>query len=243
MLRAIIVDDQEIERFHLKVMLKHVPDIEVVAECADKAMAVKAINDTQPDVVFLDIDLGQDSGFDVLPMMTTKTNIVFVTLYNEYAVRAFDVNALDYLVKPITIERIKETLSRLQHEVGQREYLSETILTHRDMIHLQEGGRQALVEVGTIVAIESDGDYTRVHTEQTEPFLMRRRMKEWLTLLPIDNFVALDRKLIISGSHLLEIKTKTSSKGVIRLRSVDTDFMIGKTALKEAKQLMKMQGR
>ena len=108
MIRVVIVDDQAIERFNMKVLFRHCPNVEVVGECDSIAAAAELINQSKPDAVFLDIEMGYSTGFDLLPLLHAETHIVFVTLHNKYALRAFEVNALDYLLKPVNLERLQD---------------------------------------------------------------------------------------------------------------------------------------
>lgn len=242
-MRVVVVDDQEIERFHMKVLFKHCPDVHVVGESDRVEDAAELINREQPDAVFLDIDLGKGtSGFDVLPLLETNAKIVFVTLYNEYAVRAFRVNALDYIMKPVTLERLSETLVRISRGIQQEPVPVEQPMQKHDYVHLKEGARQALVPVDQIAAIAADGDYTKIFTTESGVFYMRRTMKEWMGLLPNDVFSCLDRTLIVSCLCLQEIREASPREAELLLRGIKPVFTLGKTALKEARRLMKLNG-
>ena len=239
-MRVFIVDDQEIERFHMRVLFKHCPDITVVGESGKLKEAAQLINACQPDAIFLDIDLGKKvSGFDLLPLIETEAKIVFVTLYNEYAVRAFRVNALDYLKKPVTIERLAETLVRINQELIHSVPQDEQILKKQDLIHLKGRGRQALIPLACVVAIVADGDYTYSYTSDDDVFYMRRSMKEWLRILPSELFASLDRTLIIGVENLREIRAENSAGGTLIMNGTTHNFVLGKTALKEGRRLMK----
>ncbi|NCD34152.1 MAG: response regulator transcription factor [Spartobacteria bacterium] len=246
MMRVVIVDDQKIERFHMHILFKHCPDVQVVGESDNVKDAAAMINSTQPDAVFLDIDLGKGmTGFDILPLLETDAKIVFVTLYNEYAVRAFKVNALDYIMKPVTIERLSETLVRIHKEIAphqpQPDFYDHASIGAQDFIHLKEGRRQALVPVNQIVAIEANGDYTRVYTTQNGVYLIRRTMKEWQVMLPEDVFAVLDRKLIVARTQLREIRADGSSvRGILVVADCSQTFELGRTALKEARHVMEI---
>ena len=111
--KAIIVDDERLARKDLIFLLKDFPEIEVIDEAHNVESAVSLINEHQPDVIFLDIQMPGESGFDLLEQIETNANIIFVTAHDEYALKAFEVNALDYLLKPILPKRLKESIERL----------------------------------------------------------------------------------------------------------------------------------
>jgi two-component system LytT family response regulator len=243
MLRVVIVDDQEIERFHLKVLFKHCPGITVIGECGGIEESAYIINREQPDAIFLDIILADgQSGFDLLPLIETRAKIVFVTTYDEYAVRAFHANALDYLMKPVTLERLCETLVRLNQKNESGMEHSAKRLNSTDLVHLREGGRQGLIPIEQIIAIKSDGDYTRIYTSGNDVFYMRRSMKEWLDMLPAELFTSLDRKLTIGIRTMREIRAEDYTGGVLTLDGSSHRFALGKTALKKARRIMRELG-
>src|SRR5580693_7307293 len=122
-LRAIIVDDEELARAYLREMLQSHPEIELVAECANGFEAVKAVNDLSPDLLFLDVQMPKLDGFEVLELIDADPAVVFVTAYDQYAMRAFDAQAADYLLKPFTAERFERALERVlgRAKSGQRD--------------------------------------------------------------------------------------------------------------------------
>ena len=115
-MKALIVDDERLARVNLKRLLESYPDIEIAGEADSCASAVEAINLHQPELIFLDIQLGGETGFDLLEMIDHPVSIIFVTAYDEYAIRAFEVNASDYLLKPVSPERLKLSVDRILEE-------------------------------------------------------------------------------------------------------------------------------
>src|SRR5262245_41158698 len=112
-LRAVIIDDERLARNEMRSLLAEHPQVEVVAEAADVASGVAMLNAHHPDVLFLDIKLGRESGFDLLERLGSTPKVVFITAYDQYALRAFEINALDYLLKPVNPVRLKKTIRRL----------------------------------------------------------------------------------------------------------------------------------
>jgi two-component system, LytTR family, response regulator len=234
--RAIIVDDEAVERFLFNVLCKHCPQLEIVGEADNVKQAAELINRLEPDVVFLDINLDEESGFDLLPLLRTNPRIVFVTLHDRYAAQAFRVNALDYLMKPVELEQLKETMQRLEREI---EPLPEpTDLGVRDYCILKEDDRRLLVKVSQVVAICADKDYSIIYIDQAEPFRMRRSLKKWSSALPEDLFISLDRSCIINRSQFRQLveNTKTGS-GVLHLGRSNT-IEIGRTAVSTTKEIL-----
>src|SRR6476469_5010816 len=119
-LRAVIVDDEELARRFLRELLASHPDIEVTAECANGFEAVKAVAETTPDLLFLDVQMPKLDGFEVLELIDPGPAVIFVTAYDQYAMRAFDAHAVDYLLKPFSAERFERALERARSRLGER---------------------------------------------------------------------------------------------------------------------------
>jgi two-component system LytT family response regulator len=176
-LRALLVDDERIARNELRRLLGRHPDIQIVGEAANAKEARKAIHDREPDLLFLDVQMPGESGFDLLASMESVPLVVFTTAYDEYALNAFEVSALDYLLKPIdparlarSVERIlaAATRGRAAPEQANRQPLSEN---HR--VFVAEGERYWLVRLGEIRLFESAGNSTRVFFGNEKPLISR----------------------------------------------------------------------
>jgi YesN/AraC family two-component response regulator len=118
--RALIVDDEELARYIIREMLQSHPEIEIAAECANGMEAVKAVAEHKPSLIFLDVQMPKLTGFDVLELIGTDVPVIFVTAYDEYAMRAFDVHAVDYLLKPIGRERFDAAVERAKNRLGEK---------------------------------------------------------------------------------------------------------------------------
>src|SRR5215471_1692411 len=119
-MRVAIVDDEELARKLLREYLSNCDDVEIAAECANGFEAVKAVTDLKPDLLLLDIQMPRLNGFEVLELVGTEVGVIFVTAYDQYALRAFDVHAIDYLLKPVSEERLREALERAKNRVAAR---------------------------------------------------------------------------------------------------------------------------
>src|ERR1700724_4361497 len=119
-IRALLVDDEDLARHVLRELLQSHPEVEIAAECANGFDAVKAVAEHKPNLIFLDVQMPKLTGFDVLELIGTDVPVIFVTAYDEYAMRAFDVHAVDYLLKPIGRERFEAALERAKNRLGEK---------------------------------------------------------------------------------------------------------------------------
>src|SRR5687768_5633278 len=155
---AVLVDDERLARRELRTLLEeaHAEQVDVVGEAASVSDAARLVQATDADVVFLDIQLADETGMDLLPLLGADVDVVFVTAYDEYTLRAFEVNAVDYLLKPVVPERLALTVSRLV--AAQPAPVQRATATYDDRLLLRLGEERAFVRVSDIVAIEADGD-------------------------------------------------------------------------------------
>lgn len=235
MLKALLVDDERLARTELRRVLAEFPDqIMVIGEAANKQEAVRFIaapENPRPDVMFLDINMPRGSGFDVLEDIDYEgeqpIHIVFVTAYNKYAVRAFTVNALDYVLKPIDAKRLEKTLERLeklrkdtndniatpsdvpiQDENSDEKIASEAEgntdseaaqkLASDDFVFVTIGKRMRFVRVPEIAFIRSSGNYSELCLQDGKNALILRTMNEWEAVLPPEHFLRIHRATIVN---------------------------------------------
>src|SRR5215472_1090529 len=128
-LRVVLVDDEPLARSLLREYLHQHADVEIVAECGNGFEAVKAVVELKPDLVFLDIQMPRLDGFEVLELIGTEVNVIFVTAYDQYAVRAFEIHAVDYLLKPVSFERFSEAMQHARERIARHEYTPVVHLT------------------------------------------------------------------------------------------------------------------
>jgi two-component system LytT family response regulator len=195
--RALIVDDENLARKDLISILEEFKHIEPVAEANSITGAKDAIEKLNPNLIFLDIKMPGESGFDLLEYISDNTYIVFVTAFDEYAIRAFEVNALDYLLKPVTKDRLELTLEKLEeNEEKKQEELKD--LDFDDQIFLKLNNKYHFLKINTIIQITSEGDYSKVQTKNGNISLTTKSMKEWESRLPINHFIRIHRSTIIN---------------------------------------------
>jgi two-component system, LytTR family, response regulator len=200
-IRVMIVDDERLARSQMRLLLARHEGVAVVGEADGVATALVAVERCQPDVVFLDIQMPGLSGFDFLERTERAFKTIFVTAYDEFALRAFAVNALDYLLKPVEPERLANALNRLSS------LLKGTLpatrpaqlgLQNSDHIFVTSGPRARFIPVNSIKAICSAGAYSEIRTADDRRWMILRGLKEWEELLPAPNFVRIHRSTIVN---------------------------------------------
>lgn len=231
-IRAVIVDDSDLDRFNLRILLKHCEGVACVAACASAEEGIETINRLRPALVFLDVQMPGLSGFDVLDRLGYLPEVIFVTAFDQYAIRAFEVNAVDYLLKPVQLERLQLAVRRLAARLADAPPpVPVRMLEAGEPIFLRTRSRQFFVPVGQIVAVTAAGDCSEVHIEGQEPVEIRRRMGEWLEVLPRDLFLQLDRSLIVNRTRVREVQRLGRSQGRLHLAGLEKPFVIGRAAM------------
>lgn len=176
-MRAIIIDDERLARKELKSLLKDYHEVEIVDECSSPEEALKSIEKHNPDLLFLDIQMPEKTGFDLLQELDKSPKVVFVTAFDEYAVKAFEVNALDYLMKPVDPERLKETMAKVLSEDIEDEEVFDIpdrgILSSNDQIFIKDGEKCWFIHLKDIRMFESEGNYVRIYFETFKPLVLK----------------------------------------------------------------------
>lgn len=179
MIRAIIIDDERLARNELKKLLLDFPEIEVIAEAANAAEGVERIDSLNPDLIFLDIQMPGKTGFDMLAELERAPNVIFTTAYDEYALKAFEVNALDYLLKPVEPKRLADALQKLQVEEDKEPIsdhtmsINRSILNEHDQVFVKDGERCWFVKLSDIRLFESVGNYAKVYFGPNKPLILK----------------------------------------------------------------------
>ncbi len=200
--KALIIDDEQPARDLVKHYLHDFIDIEIIGECADGFSAVKAINELKPDFVFLDVQMPKLNGFEVLELLETKPAIIFTTAFDHFAIKAFEVAASDYLLKPFPKERFKMAVNNLLNNLNKGldkekslQHLNNAINEKQEYLHriaVRSGQKIYVLPVESITHIEADGDYVSIHTEK-EKYLKEKTMKYYESHLDSNTFVRIHR--------------------------------------------------
>jgi two-component system LytT family response regulator len=212
-LTCIIVDDEDLARQIIREYLASYPDIEILAECANGFEAVKVASEVQPDLIFLDIQMPKLNGFEVLELIGADTGVIFATAFDEYALRAFEVHAVDYLLKPFSAERFSEALehARFHLKVGRDTPLSGLIAESRKQnmplqrILIRDGSRVHVIPVDKIDYIEAQDDYVAIKSGGKE-YLKQEVMSDLESLLDAGRFIRVHRSYILNIERLVKLE-------------------------------------
>lgn len=176
-LKAIIVDDERLARAELKKLLQAFPDINIIDEAANAEEGVEKIETQNPDIIFLDIQMPGKTGFDLLSDLEKAPHVIFTTAYDEYALKAFEVNALDYLLKPIEPKRLADAVHKLQDEIHKERIgingTNRGPLTEVDQVFVKDGERCWFVKLNEIRLFESVGNYAKVFFGNNKPLILK----------------------------------------------------------------------
>lgn len=235
MLRALIVDDERLARREVADLLAAHSSVEIVGEAADVPSAARAAARLRPDVVFLDIQLGGGSGFDLLESLDEAVAVVFTTAYDEYAIRAFEVNAVDYLLKPIHPDRLAEAVARLGKGRGPAP-LPGGRLAYTDLVLARSRGLLCSFRVRDILAIVAAGDYSRILTEGGGAFMLHSTMKLWEQRLPADSFCRIHRSVIVNLARVDRIAEGRPGSCRVHLRGLADPFPVSRRRARELRK-------
>jgi two-component system LytT family response regulator len=195
-MKAIIVDDERLARNELRSLLSEFPEIDIIEECDGAESAIVAVDQLKPDVVFLDIHMPGKDGFGVLEELDYMPHVIFVTAYDEYAIKAFDVNALDYLLKPIETDRLKSAIEKVKAEMITPAEVSEKLGVN-NQVFVKDGDRCWFVNLSDVPMFESEGNYVRVYFEKNKPLILKS-LNNLAGRLDEDVFFRANRKFIIN---------------------------------------------
>ncbi len=217
-MRTIIVDDERLARQELKSLLAEYKEIEIIAECANAEEAKAKINDLKPDLVFMDIQMPGKTGLELLEEISSLPEVVFVTAYDEYAIKAFEINALDYLLKPVQPERLAETIKKLFHKDAIEKKENNAILNEDDHVFLKDGEKCWFVKLSDLRLFESEGNYVRVLFNTSKPLILRS-LNNLETRLPAKSFFRASRKHIVNLKYIETIENWFNGGLMVKLKT------------------------
>jgi two-component system, LytTR family, response regulator len=177
-IKAILIDDERLARTELKKLLQEHSNIEIIDEAANADEGIEKIEQHNPDLIFLDIQMPGKTGFDMLDELDRMPKVVFTTAYDEYALKAFEVNALDYLLKPIEPKRLADAIHKLQFEIGREKmgennFTNRSLLNENDQVFVKDGERCWFVKLNEIRLFESVGNYAKVYFSTNKPLILK----------------------------------------------------------------------
>jgi two-component system, LytTR family, response regulator len=212
-MRVAIVDDEELARQILREYLARLPDLEVVAECANGFEAVKAVSELRPDLLLLDVQMPKLSGFEVLELVGKEVAVVFTTAYDQYALRAFEVHAVDYLLKPFSPERLAEALSRARERLGRGERWPPAEVAaaarpdagHATRVLVRDGPRVHVIPIHKIDYVQAQDDYVAFRSDGKD-YLKEQTLAEVEASLDPSKFVRIHRSYVLALDRLARVE-------------------------------------
>jgi two-component system, LytTR family, response regulator len=216
---AVLVDDERLARRELTSMLAEHEIIDIVGEAENVAQAVELVHAQKPDVLFLDIQLPGETGFDLLEKISASCKIIFVTAFDAYAIRAFEVNALDYLLKPINPARLAQAIERL---ASQDSATSSPLrpLEYEDRLFIEVDERSRFLKVSDIVVISAMGDYSEIISRDGQKSLVLKPLKDWEERLPAKHFTRIHRSTIINVDYVERVESWFNRSYRIHIRQL-----------------------
>jgi two-component system LytT family response regulator len=218
MMSAIIVDDERLARRELASLLKAHPEVAIVGEAASVDEAAALVRTVDPDIVFLDIQMPRRSGFELLEAADVRGRVVFVTAHDVHAIRAFEVNALDYLLKPVHPARLAVAIRRVLAAAGESPPAA-TRLELDDHLFLTEGRAARFVCVRAIICIRGAGDYSEIALPDGKQLLSPRPLKEWEARLPA-SFARVHRTAIVNLDHVERVERTSDDAFAVYVRGM-----------------------
>lgn len=242
-MKAIIIDDELLARSMVKEYLQSYPEIDVAAECSDGFEGIKAIQQHQPDLVFLDIQMPKINGFEMLELIEQPPSVIFTTAFEEYAIKAFESHAIDYLLKPFSKERFDKALQKwMQHNKQEKKEATQNILqskiinpNQQNRVVVKENNHIKIIPTAGIRYLEAADDYVKIHTADGG-FLKNKTMGYFEEMLELQGFIRIHRSYIVNvqlitridpyekESHLavlsIGLKLPVSKSGYAKLKQV-----------------------
>lgn len=225
MMRTILIDDESLARDIVKHYLSSFPDIEIVAECSDGFEGIKAITQHQPDFIFLDIQMPKINGFEMLELVEKHPAVIFTTAFDEYAIKAFEVNAVDYLLKPIEQGRFEQAIHKLSARLNSgdantKELLDSAALNpaQNNRVVVKKNGVIKIIAVTDIHYLEADDDYVKLSTTEGI-FHKNKTMSFFEQTLESSQFIRIHRSYIINLAQVTKIELKEKDSYIVLLKS------------------------
>ena len=203
-MRALLVDDERLARAELTRLLEKFPEIEIIGEASNGEEAIEKIEELNPDLVFLDIQMPGMTGFEVLEHLHIVPNVIFVTAYDEYALKAFEVNALDYVLKPIELARLEKAIEKVKTEKEEAKQSDEK-LTYESQIFIKDGEKCWFVKMDKVRMFESEGNYVRLYFEDSKPMILKS-LNNLEKRLNDKEFFRISRKYIINLTWIEKVE-------------------------------------
>lgn len=239
-LRTMIVDDEAPAREFLGDLLSSHPHVKIVGEANSVATAASLYADVRPDLIFLDVQMPDGDGFSLLPKLEPLPTIVFVTAFDAFAIRAFDVNAIDYLLKPVRADRLAQALERIVHKPPPT---NPQKLREDDKIVMESDARLHVVYVSQISGIEAQENYTRIYLADGSTEFLRRKISDWEKVLPETLFLRLDRSLIANLNFAGKLVIEDRDKSLLEMVGFPKPIPLGRVATALLRKALRLRNQ
>ncbi|WP_417592635.1 LytR/AlgR family response regulator transcription factor [Owenweeksia hongkongensis] len=222
-IKALLIDDEPLACDLVQEYLQDYGEVEIVGRCHDGFEGLKAINEHQPDLVFLDVQMPKISGFEMLELLDEPPAVIFATAFDEYAIKAFEQNAVDYLLKPFSKERFDKALQKFLVRQGAlpenvKKVVEEAVqTTDQNRVVIKDGAKIRIIPVKDIIRLEADDDYVKIFTAQGN-FMKKKTLTHFEKTLTQDIFVRVHRSHLLNISHILRIDPYEKNSHVALLK-------------------------
>ena len=244
--RVIIIDDESLARQLVRKYLEEFSEIEVIAECENGFEGIKVIQEKKPDFIFLDIQMPKLSGFEMLELLENPPDIIFTTAYDQYAIKAFELNAVDYLLKPFSFERFKSAVTKILEKMENEKHrdVSYNVLLSTkntdeklDKILIKDGSKIHVIPLEEVEIIEAQDDYVYVRTNASK-YLKQKTMKYFEEHLDQTDFVRIHRSFIVASKTIKQIDLLEKESYQVTLHN-GKKLPVSKTGYQKLKELFK----
>jgi len=240
-LRAIIIDDEELARELIKNYMKSLPDIQIVGECENGFEGIKSISELLPDLVFLDIQMPKLNGFEMLELVENPPEIIFITAHNDYAIKAFEMNAVDYLLKPFSQERLLSAMQKAKERIhtGIRQVnkinqlIKQPLTEILERIVVKSGTKIKVIPVDKIIYIEAQDDFVMIYTDEGK-HLKQGTMKYYEQHLDDSKFIRVHRSYIVQVDQVIQLEPYSKENYILKLKN-GTTLKVSRNGLKTLK--------
>ncbi|MBN2013086.1 response regulator transcription factor [candidate division KSB1 bacterium] len=237
-LKAIIVDDEWLVREEMITLLRAYSNIDIVGEAENVDRAALLVDEAKPDVIFLDIQMPGKLGFELFDCVKINCDVVFITAYDQYAIKAFEVNAIDYLLKPISKERLDMTIRRIIASRRSKPGQTNQALTEDDMLYLMVDDAYKFVKISSIKCILAEGNYSYVIINHAKKELVTKTLKDWQDILPENEFIRIHRSTIVNTKFVEKIKQLQNYTNQVYVKDIETPFEMSRRFAARLKKSM-----
>ncbi len=241
-IKALIIDDEELARELVKNYIRSIPEIDIIGECSNGFEGMKAIQELKPQLIFLDIQMPKLNGFEMLEILDDTPEVIFITAHNEYAIKAFETNAVDYLLKPYSAERLAESVQKAVERIKQKEERTENIqklirqpLTDKlERIVVKTGSKIKVIPVEKINYLEAQDDYVMIYTDEGK-HLKQATMSFFEENLDKNTFIRIHRSYIAKIDQVMQLEPYGKETYVAKMKN-GISLKVSKNGLKNLKQ-------